>query len=137
MYHIIGLVLFESYLIRFKINGIMVETRSKYVSPFRNPQEISSLPDDLILLLQLGINIAPVIQLVSVILLAIGGLSSICWSLVRALLIIQEEQQRQEAADIERRESTDLRIPLDYGQYTAIRILPAIKKITSKTDLFM
>ncbi|OXU24944.1 hypothetical protein TSAR_015667 [Trichomalopsis sarcophagae] len=100
-------------------------------------QEIASLPDDLMLLLQLGINVAPVIQLVFVILLAIGGLASICWSLLRALLIVQEEQQRQEAADMERRESTDLRIPLDYGQYTAIRILPAIKKITSKTDLFV
>ncbi|XP_001600667.2 scavenger receptor class B member 1 [Nasonia vitripennis] len=131
---------------RLQTNLVMRETQyNSKIAPFNGltvplfwtDLEIASLPDDLMLLLQLGINVAPLVQLVSLILLALGGLASICWSLLRALLIVQEEQQRQEAADAERRDSTDPRIPLDYGQYTAIRILPAIKKITSKTDLFV
>lgn len=61
------------------------------------------------------------------------GITTLFMSLVGTLWILNESEQQ---INDERRESTDLRIPLGYGQYTAIRILPVIKKMTSKTELF-
>lgn len=81
------------------------------------------------LLLQIG----PIVQTAIICLLAIAGGTTFLLSLIGMLWILN--QQTEQHSD-ERRDSVDLKIPLGYGQYTAIRILPAIKKITSKTDLF-
>lgn len=99
-------------------------------------QEIPNLPDEIVSLLKLGIVVAPMIQKILVIVIAITGLVLICWSLARVILIVQHEQEETVVANKERRDSTDPRIPLGYGQYTAIHILPAIKKMSSKVDLF-
>ena len=101
---------------------------------------IPSLPDDYLLLLKFALNIAPVLQVVFVILLAIGGVATVVYSLVRTVFIIQQEQEEAAIVNDRRDSMTDLRTPLGFlrdGQYTSIRILPAIKKITSRTDLFM
>lgn len=94
---------------------------------------IPSIPDDLLFLIKLMLYVLPIVQTVIIWLLAIGGVTMILLSIPAMLWTIN---QQQETLPLERRESTDLRIPLNYGQYTTIRILPAIKKITSKTDLF-
>lgn len=85
-------------------------------------------------LLQLAVNIGPVFQLMCVVLLGIGGMAMVCYSLMRSLSIAHREAA---LIDEDGKNSTDLRIPRGYGQYTAIRILPAVKKITSRTDLFI
>lgn len=94
---------------------------------------IPGLSNDLTLLLKLGLQIIPIAQTVIIWLLAIGGVTMLILSIPAMLWTIN---QQQETLPPERRDSCDLRIPLNYGQYTTIRILPAIKKITSKTDLF-
>ncbi|XP_014227323.1 scavenger receptor class B member 1-like [Trichogramma pretiosum] len=131
---------------RLQTNLIMKETRyNSKIKPFNNlvvplfwtDLQIPKLPADLMLLLRLALVIGPISQLVLVIILALAGAVCVCWALARTVMIVHEHQQEEARRDKERRDSADLRIPLGYGQYTAIRILPAIKKITSKTDLFM
>ena len=91
------------------------------------------MPEDLLRLIKLLVHVAPVAQTVTICVLAITGVTTFILSLIGTLWVLN--QQHEEMLN-ERRDSVDLRIPLGYGQYTAIRILPAIKKITSKTDLF-
>lgn len=81
------------------------------------------------LLLQIG----PIVQTVMICLFAIAGVTTFLLSLIGMLWILNQQTEQNTDG---RRDSIDLKIPLGYGQYTAIRILPAIKKITSKTDLF-
>lgn len=94
---------------------------------------IPSPPSDLMLLLKLVLHVLPTSQIIMIWLLAIAGVAMIMLSIPAMLWTLNQQQQ---PLPVERRDSTDLRIPLNYGQYTTIRILPAIKKITSKTDLF-
>ncbi|XP_031366302.1 sensory neuron membrane protein 2 isoform X2 [Apis dorsata] len=94
---------------------------------------MDSLPNDLIFILKLMLQICPMVQTVIIWLLAIAGTTMFILSLLAILWIIN---QQQEPLPSERRESCDLRIPLNYNQYTTIRILPNIKKIRSKSDLF-
>ncbi|KZC10300.1 PREDICTED: scavenger receptor class B member 1-like isoform X2 [Dufourea novaeangliae] len=94
---------------------------------------IPTLPSDLLLLLKLALHVLPIVQTVIIWLLAIAGVTMTMLSIPALLWTIN---QQQEELPPDRRDSTDLRIPLNYGQYTTIHILPAIKKITSKTDLF-
>lgn len=65
--------------------------------------------------------------------LAITGAGLVSLSMAGTLWVLNQQQEEESG----RRDSCDLRIPLGYGQYTGIRILPAIKKITSRTDLFV
>lgn len=127
---------------RIQINLVMAETTyNSRISAFNgltvplfwNDLTIPSIPDDLLFLLKLVLYILPITQTVIIWLLAIGGVTMIVLSIPAMLWTLN---QQQEPLSIERRDSCDLRIPLNYGQYTTIRILPAIKKITSKTDLF-
>ncbi|KAG7212604.1 hypothetical protein KM043_012897 [Ampulex compressa] len=94
---------------------------------------IESLPDDLLFLVKLSLTIVPIGQSILTYLLGIAGITMILLSLAATLWIFNQQQGEEETC---RRDSTDLRMPLGYGQYTTIRILPAIKKITSRTDLF-
>ncbi|CAK9831565.1 Scavenger receptor class B member 1 [Anthophora retusa] len=94
---------------------------------------IHDLPSEIALILRLGLQICPIAQTVIIWLLAIGGVTMIVLAILAMLWTVN---QQQEIVTVDRRESCDLRIPLNYGQYTTIRLLPAIKKITSKTDLF-
>ncbi|KOC63072.1 Scavenger receptor class B member 1 [Habropoda laboriosa] len=94
---------------------------------------IKDLPSDMKLLLNLALHIGPIAQMVVIGLCAIGGVTMLVLAVLSMLWTVN---QQQEIVTLDRRESCDLRIPLNYGQYTTIRILPAIKKITSKTDLF-
>ncbi|XP_033338900.2 scavenger receptor class B member 1 [Megalopta genalis] len=94
---------------------------------------IPSPPSDLLFLLKLVLHVLPIGQIITIWLLAIAGIAMIMLSIPAMLWAINQQQQ---ALAVDRRDSTDLRIPLNYGQYTTIRILPTIKKITSKTDLF-
>ncbi|XP_058806100.1 scavenger receptor class B member 1 [Phymastichus coffea] len=130
---------------RMQTNLVMGETRynakikhfnNMTVPLFWTDVVIPGLPDDILFLMKFSINVAPIIQQIIVILLAIIGLALICWSLVRVVVIVQEEQEEAIVASKERRDSNDPRVPLGYGQYTAIHILPAIKKMSSKVDLF-
>ncbi|XP_076233540.1 scavenger receptor class B member 1 [Calliopsis andreniformis] len=88
---------------------------------------------DIMLILRLVLQVLPMAQTVLIWLLAIAGVTMVMLSIPAMLWTLN---QSQEPLTSERRDSTDLKIPLNYGQYTTIRILPAIKKITSKTDLF-
>nr|UEN71287.1 sensory neuron membrane protein 2 [Gregopimpla kuwanae] len=97
---------------------------------------IPRMPSDLMYLIKLLLNVAPVVQTVTIVILAITGVTTFLLSLIGSLWVLNQQTGEDIHMTGERRESTDLRIPLGYGQYTAIRILPAIKKITSKTDLF-
>ncbi|XP_012280921.1 scavenger receptor class B member 1 [Orussus abietinus] len=93
---------------------------------------IPSLPSDLMFMIKLALYIMPVVQTVLIYLLAIAGVTTFLLSLSASLWVLNQQQEE----DSKRRDSCDLRISLGYGQYTAIRILPAIKKITSKSELF-
>lgn len=79
------------------------------------------------------LQVLPIVQTVTICLLAIAGSTMIVLSLAATLWVFNQQRQTH---DRDRRNSTDLKIPLGYGQHTAIRILPTIKKITSRTDLF-
>ncbi|XP_016771066.1 scavenger receptor class B member 1 isoform X2 [Apis mellifera] len=94
---------------------------------------MDSLPNDLTFILKLILQICPMVETVIIWLLAIAGTTMFVLSLLAILWTIN---QQQEPLPSERRESCDLRIPLNYNQYTTIRILPNIKKIKSKSDLF-
>lgn len=94
---------------------------------------MDSLPNDLTFILKLILQICPMVQTVIIWLLAIAGMTMFVLSLLAILWTIN---QQQEPLPSERRESCDLRIPLNYSQYTTIRILPNIKKIRSKSNLF-
>lgn len=98
-------------------------------------QYIPGMPTDLLRLIKLLLQVAPVLQTVTICILAITGVTTFVLSLVGTVWIVNQQNEEMKK-NSERRDSTELRIPLGYGQYTAIRILPAIKKITSKTDLF-
>ncbi|XP_012256013.2 scavenger receptor class B member 1-like [Athalia rosae] len=99
---------------------------------FWSDMYIPELPADLILLMRLGLQIIPIVQTTIVAILGVVGLSTFALSLLKTLWIVYQ----QEEEDSKREDGNDLKISLGYGQYSAIRILPAIKKITSKTDLF-
>ncbi|XP_016914043.1 scavenger receptor class B member 1-like [Apis cerana] len=93
---------------------------------------MDSLPNDLTFILKLILQICPMVQTVIIWLLGIAGMTMFVLSLLAILWTIN---QQQKPLPSERRESCDLRIPLNYNQYTTIRILPNIKK-KSKSDLF-
>ncbi|KAK0095240.1 hypothetical protein PV326_008892 [Microctonus aethiopoides] len=94
---------------------------------------IPPITGKLVLLIKLLLQIGPLLQTSLICLAAIAGVTTFILSVVGLMWVLN--QQTDDFND-ERRDSTDLRISFGYGQYTAIRILPAIKKITSKTDLF-
>ncbi|CAD6243103.1 GSCOCG00009640001-RA-CDS [Cotesia congregata] len=127
---------------RIQTNLVMKKmTYNKRLEPFSNlaiplfwnDLEIPSISPDLLMTMKLLLQIGPIVQTATICLLAIAGGTTFLLSLIGMLWILN--QQTEQHSD-ERRDSVDLKIPLGYGQYTAIRILPAIKKITSKTDLF-
>lgn len=93
---------------------------------------MDSLSNDLTFILKLILQICPMVQTVIIWLLGIAGMTMFVLSLLAILWTIN---QQQKPLPSERRESCDLRIPLNYNQYTTIRILPNIKK-KSKSDLF-
>lgn len=99
-----------------------------------NLQIIDNIPDNLMLLMRFALQIGPIAQTVIIWSLAIAGMVLFVLLVPAIFWIINQQQQQQETEN--RRDSEDLRIPLNYGQYATIRILPAVKKITSKTDLF-
>lgn len=128
---------------RLQTNLIMQHT--KYNSKIKafNDMTIPLLWTDLIIpklpsswssFVKMVVVVFPVVQTVIIYVLAIAGVTMIVLSLAATLWVFNQQQPHEQ--DRDRRESADLRIPLGYGQYTAIRILPSIKKITSKTDLF-
>lgn len=82
------------------------------------------------------LQILPFAQTVLIYLLGIIGTMMIVLSLTSTLRIFNKQQQKQEQEAIRSLNNPDLRIPLCNRQYTSINILPVIKKITSKTDLF-
>ncbi|XP_043287176.1 scavenger receptor class B member 1 [Venturia canescens] len=96
---------------------------------------IPRMPSDLLRLVKLLVQVAPILQTVTICILAITGVTTFVLFLISTLWVLNQQNEEMKK-NSERRESAELRIPLGYGQYTAIRILPAIKKITSKTDLF-
>ncbi|XP_029040309.1 scavenger receptor class B member 1 [Osmia bicornis bicornis] len=127
---------------RIQINLVMAQAAySSRISAFNgltvplfwSDLYIPSIPDDLLFLLKMVLYVLPIAQTVIIWLLAIGGATMIILSVPAMLWTIN---QQQVPLQVERKDSCDLRIPLNYGQYTTMRILPAIKKITSKTDLF-
>ncbi|KAF7987420.1 hypothetical protein HCN44_003182 [Aphidius gifuensis] len=89
--------------------------------------------NEILFLMKLLLNIAPIAQTSFIYLLIISGILTFFLSLFGVLWIIKQSEQQM---NDERRDSADLRIPLGYGQYTAIHILPVIKKMTSRTELF-
>ncbi|XP_008557415.1 scavenger receptor class B member 1 [Microplitis demolitor] len=95
--------------------------------------EIPSINSELLMTIKLLLQIGPIVQTVMICLFAIAGVTTFLLSLIGMLWILNQQTEQNTDG---RRDSIDLKIPLGYGQYTAIRILPAIKKITSKTDLF-
>ncbi|XP_072758180.1 scavenger receptor class B member 1 [Anoplolepis gracilipes] len=97
---------------------------------------IPSLSSEIQILLKIILNILPVIQTVLIYLLGIIGIITIMLSLTFTLRILNKKKQEQEQEAIKSLDNPDLRIPLCNGQYTSINILPVIKKITSKSDLF-
>lgn len=132
---------------RNQINLIMHPTRyNPKIAAFNNmtiplfwsDMNIQSLPTYLHILLKLILQILPVAQTVLMYLLGIIGVTTIMLSLTSALRMLNEQQQEQEQEAIKSLDNPDLKIPLCNGgnQYTSINILPVIKKITSKTDLF-
>lgn len=99
---------------------------------------IAQLPRDLMWVIQLSTNIGPKITTAFICILVISGAGLMSLSMAGTLWVLNQQQQQQEQEEESgRRDSCDLRIPLGYGQYTGIRILPAIKKITSRTDIFV
>ncbi|XP_046615004.1 scavenger receptor class B member 1 [Neodiprion virginianus] len=93
---------------------------------------IPELPSDLILLLRLGLQIGPVVQTVVISILGVIGVTTFIFSLLKTVWIVHQQAEEDSKSE----DSNDLKISLGYGQYSSIRILPAIKKITSRTDLF-
>ncbi|KAH0951798.1 hypothetical protein HN011_007991 [Eciton burchellii] len=93
-----------------------------------------SFPTYLSIILKLSLKILPVVQTVLIYLLGIISITMIVTSLISTLWILKR-QEEQEQETIKTIDNPDMRIPL-YGQYTAIKILPTIKKITSRTELF-
>lgn len=128
---------------RVQVNLVMGRTRytsrtkvfnDMTIPLFWTDLEIPLLPSHILFLVKLIVQIAPVTQIVIMWLLAIAGLLMCLLSIPAMLWTIN--QQQESPLPLERRDSCDLRIPLNYGQYTTMRILPAIKKITSRTDIF-
>lgn len=92
------------------------------------------LPNDVKFLMLLAVKIAPLCQTVIVYLLIITSVICLILCMIGTVLVINQERERKER---ELGESVDFRLPLENGQYTAIRILPsALRKISSKTSLF-
>ncbi|EFN62240.1 Scavenger receptor class B member 1 [Camponotus floridanus] len=130
---------------RMQTNLIMYPTRynSKIavfndiaVPIFWTDMYIPFLPTYLYILLILILQILPIAQTVLIYLLGIIGMMMIVLSLTSTLRIFNKQQQEQEQEAIRSLNNPDLKIPLCNGQYNSINILPIIKKITSKTDLF-
>ncbi|XP_076618698.1 scavenger receptor class B member 1 [Colletes latitarsis] len=127
---------------RIQINLVMYSTKynpkikvfnDMTIPLFWSDLTILTVPDDILLIMRLAIHVLPIAETVIMWLLAIAGVTMIVSSIP---IMVRTINQQQTPLLYERRDSTDLRIPLNYGQYTTMRILPAIKKITSKTDLF-
>nr|QNL15117.1 sensory neuron membrane protein 1 [Aulacocentrum confusum] len=95
---------------------------------------IPNVNPDLVFLSKMLLQVGPIAQTSAICVIAIVGIAMFLFSIIGIFSSLKQQTQRK--MDGDRKDSTDLRIPLGYGQYTAIRILPAIKKITSKTDLF-
>ncbi|XP_026673860.1 scavenger receptor class B member 1-like isoform X2 [Ceratina calcarata] len=127
---------------RIQINLVMEHTTyNSRIKPFNgitvplfwSDFVIPELSSELDFLLKVVLIVLPITQTIIISLLAFIGVTMFVLSIFSMLWTIN---QQQEPLSSERRDSCDLRIPLNYGQYSAIHILPAIKKITSKTDLF-
>ncbi|XP_054002361.1 scavenger receptor class B member 1 [Hylaeus anthracinus] len=127
---------------RIQINLVMYPTsynskisafNGKTIPLFWTDLSIPSLPNNMLVGMKLILHVAPLVQTVMIWLLVIAGVTMTGLSIPALVWAIN---QQQKSLQTERRDSTDLRIPLNYGQYTTMRILPAIKKITSRTDLF-
>ncbi|KAK9297159.1 hypothetical protein QLX08_009032 [Tetragonisca angustula] len=131
---------------KMQINLVMHPTSyNRRVKPFSDmviplfwsEMVINDVPDDLMILMRLALQIGPIGQTVIIWSLAIVGMVLFVLLVPAIFWIINQQQQQQETMQTEnRRDSDDLRIPLNYGQYATIRILPAVRKIASKTDLF-
>jgi len=98
-------------------------------------QHTQSFPTYLSIILKLSLEILPVVQTILIYLLGIISIMMIATSLISTLWILKR-QEEQEQETIKTIDNPDMRIPLYNGQYTAIKILPTIKKITSRTELF-
>lgn len=127
---------------RIQINLVMQNTtynskikafNGKTVPLFWSDLYIPAPAGNVLFLLKLVLQVLPIGQTVLIWFLAIAGITMMMLSVPAMLWVLN---QQEVPLPPERRDSTDLRIPLNYGQYTTIRILPAIKKITSRTDLF-
>ncbi|XP_043262677.1 scavenger receptor class B member 1-like [Colletes gigas] len=127
---------------RIQVNLVMYPTKYNHkikvfndmtIPLFWSDLTILTMPDDILLIMKLAVHVLPIAETVIMWLLAIAGVTMIVSSIP---IMVRTINQQQTPLLYERRDSTDLRIPLNYGQYTTMRILPAIKKITSKTDLF-
>lgn len=96
------------------------------------------MPTHLYIILILLLQILPIVQTVLLYLLGIIGMIMIVLSLTSTLRIFnkQQQEQEQEQEAIRSLDNSDLKIPLCNGQYTSINILPVIKNVTSKIDLF-
>lgn len=95
------------------------------------------MPTYLLIRLKLILQILPVIQIISMYVLGIGGVTMTVLSVILILRIFNRQQSQQEQEINRVIDNPDLRMPLCYGQYTSISILPStIKRITTKTDLF-
>ncbi|XP_066584676.1 scavenger receptor class B member 1-like [Prorops nasuta] len=119
-------------------NSRIVQFNDLTIPLFWTDLYIPEMPSDLEFLMKLILQVMPVVQTVLICALAIAGVTTFLLSLIGTMWVLNQQQHHlhNQEDEVLRRDSTDLRIPLGYGQYSAIRILPAIKKITSKSDLF-
>ncbi|EZA62097.1 hypothetical protein DMN91_007879 [Ooceraea biroi] len=94
-----------------------------------------SLPTNLYIILKLTLQILPVAQTVFMYLLGIISITLIIISLISIVWTLKRQEQHDQET-IKTVDNPDMRIPLYNGQYTAIKILPTIKKMTSRTEFF-
>lgn len=87
------------------------------------------------IMLKLALQIAPIAQTVFMYVLGISSITMIIISLISTVRILKRQEQ-EEQNTIKTIDNPDMRMPLYNGQYTAIKILPTLKKITSRTELF-
>ncbi|XP_012221709.1 scavenger receptor class B member 1-like isoform X2 [Linepithema humile] len=148
----------ESYVILQQVVGVpiffhsrlqtnLVMHHTKYntkIAPFNDmvlplfwfDMTILTIPTYLLILLKLILQILPIAQTILMYVLGIIGVTTIVLSLMSILWVLNQEQKQEHEASNRSIDSTDLRVPLYNGPYTSINILPTIKKMTSKTDLF-
>lgn len=127
---------------RMQINLVMYPTTyNSKIEPFNDMTVplfwtdlvIPSVSNELMFIMRLALHVTPMIFTMIFYLLAIAGATCLVLSLATMIWVINQQPSQQA---LQRKDSADLRIPLSHGHYTTIRILPSIKKITSRTDLF-